>query len=195
MMKLFLYLLFHKTGKIQAFWSESFLPITKRKKFILSVNLFILVTMAMFGQEEKDIPVMNFTQFEKYLHQNNDTTYVVNFWATWCIPCRKELPAFQKAHEKYLNQKVRILLISLDMPTQKETSLIPFLAKNNITAKVILLDDPASNVWIDKVDPSWSGSVPATLIYNSGFREFFEQEFDEASINSIIEKTIKQNQL
>ncbi len=125
-----------------------------------------------------NIPVYDFKSFEHLLHINNDTTYVVNFWATWCKPCVAELPYFEQLREQYKNQKVKILLVSLDFSTQIEKKLIPFLEKRALKSTVVVLDDPDANGWIDKVDPKWSGAIPATVIYRGNKRSFYEQSFE-----------------
>jgi thiol-disulfide isomerase/thioredoxin len=132
------------------------------------------------------IQKLNYKQFEPYLHQVNDTIYVVNFWASWCVPCREELPAFEKITEKYANKKVKVLLVSLDFPNELESRLIPFLHKNRIKSEVILLDDPNQNQWIDKVDPKWSGAIPFTQIYGKGFRESYERSFRFNELDSLL---------
>jgi thiol-disulfide isomerase/thioredoxin len=141
----------------------------------------------LLAQETRIIPVMNFDQFEQHIRKQNDTTYVVNFWATWCVPCRKELPEFQKLYENHKGN-VAVLLVSLDFPKQISNVLVPYLENNNITAPVILLNDPNSNAWIDKVDPSWTGSLPATLVYNRQSRLFFEQELNYEKLIETIQK-------
>jgi thiol-disulfide isomerase/thioredoxin len=130
--------------------------------------------------------VKSFVQFEPYLHRESDTLYVVNFWATWCVPCVKELPAFEKIHEKYSDKKVKVLLVSLDMADQVKNRLIPFLQKNNFTSDVVLLDDPHQNQWIDKVDAKWSGAIPFTVVYNKNSRESYERSFRFNELDSII---------
>jgi thiol-disulfide isomerase/thioredoxin len=127
--------------------------------------------------------MVTFSQIEKYFHENSDTTYIINFWATWCGPCRKEIPDMERIHQKFSDQKVKVLLISLDFPEQLDKALMKFLKSNNITAQVVLLNDPDSNEWIDKVDPHWSGSLPATLVYKGRDRFFFEKElsFEDVS--------------
>lgn len=120
------------------------------------------------------IPVLDFEALAPLLHQKNDTTYIVNFWATWCAPCVKELPAFEKINEEYFTKKVKVLLVSLDFPNQLETRLIPFIKKHNIRSEVVFLDDGNANEWIPKVNKKWSGSIPATLIYNKNSRDFHE---------------------
>jgi len=96
--------------------------------------------------------------------QKNDTTYVINFWATWCAPCVKELPYFEKLNQKYTDKKVKVILVSQDFSKQLEKKLKPFLEKNKLQSEVLVLIDPDANSWIDKVNPAWSGAIPATVI-------------------------------
>ena len=106
-----------------------------------------------------------------------DTTYVINFWATWCGPCVKELPYFEELNALYDGQPFKQILVSLDDPKKLESKVIPFLTKNKIESKVVLLADGKANSWIDKVDPSWSGAIPITLILRGKQKKFYEQEF------------------
>lgn len=124
------------------------------------------------------ITSLNFEDLQKqYLQKKNDTTYVINFWATWCKPCIKELPAFEKITDKFSGQKVKVLLVSLDFPDKIESQVIPFIKNNSIKSEVVLLDDADANSWIPKVSPEWSGAIPATLIYKNDTRKFYEQSF------------------
>ena len=124
----------------------------------------------------------NFDGLENYIKPQNDTIYIVNFWATWCKPCIEELPYFEKINEEYGSKNVKVILVSMDMSKQVLSRLIPFLEKNKIKSEVILLNDVDADAWINKVDPSWSGALPATLIYNSKKRLFFEQSFTYQSL-------------
>ncbi|WP_300488203.1 TlpA family protein disulfide reductase [Flavobacterium sp.] len=129
---------------------------------------------------EKDgikVASYDFNAFEPFLKKDNDTTYVVNFWATWCVPCVAELPHFEKLNATYKDQKVKVLLVSLDMPQKVESNLLPFVKKKNMQSEVIYLNDPDANAWISKVDTAWSGAIPATVIYKGNKRKFFEQSF------------------
>lgn len=124
------------------------------------------------------INTVNFEEFDsKYLQKKNDTTYVINFWATWCKPCVEELPAFEKINEQYSGQKVKVILASLDFPDRIEKQVIPFIKKYNLQSEVVLLDDPDANSWIPRVSQEWSGAIPATVIYNQEDRKFFEGSF------------------
>ena len=137
------------------------------------------------------IEIYNFSELEPLLNYNDNNTYVINFWATWCAPCIKELPYFQEIHDKYGSQNLKVILVSLDFPDKFESQLKPYVKKNNLTPQVILLDDPNENEWIPKVDESWSGAIPATLIYNKYKRAFYEQSFTKESLFKEINKFTK----
>lgn len=125
------------------------------------------------------------------LLQKNDTTYVVNFWATWCGPCVKELPYFEQLHDTYPDQKIKIILISLDFPRQIKTKLIPFMQKHELKSDVVVLTDGAYNDWIDRVDESWDGAIPVTLVYRGDKRYFTAKEFrDFEALNAIVKQFI-----
>lgn len=148
--------------------------------------VLLLFSCSTYSQKSDPIPVVGFSKFEQNLNRNSDTIYVIHFWATWCIPCRKELPEFEKAYQALSDEKIKVLLVSLDFPAQAEKSLKSFLISNQITAPVILLHEPDANAWIDLVNPSWSGAIPATLIYKSSNKLFFEKELTYQDImNSI----------
>ena len=120
-----------------------------------------------------------FEEFEKALLKklDQDITYVVNFWATWCGPCVKELPYFEQLNEKYSKAAFKQILVSLDSPKKLESKVIPFMDENSIQSEVVLLADGKYNDWIDKVDPSWSGAIPITLILRGDKKLFYEREF------------------
>lgn len=134
-----------------------------------------------------EIPVLNFEQFEKYLQIEDDNIHVVNFWATWCAPCVKELPYFESVNAEYANKNVKVLLVSLDFNLKK---LNAFLAKNELKSEKVLLDDPDQNAWIPKVSNDWSGAIPATVIYGKGKRKFYEKSFTKAELENELKKFI-----
>jgi thiol-disulfide isomerase/thioredoxin len=116
--------------------------------------------------QDIDLEVDDFNGLQKYLNTTSDKTYVVNFWATWCSPCIKELPFFEELNKNYSSKNVEVILVSLDFPNKYETSLKPFIKEKNLQSKVVALNDTDSNTWIPKVSEDWSGAIPATLIFN-----------------------------
>ncbi|MCF8233000.1 MAG: TlpA family protein disulfide reductase [Bacteroidales bacterium] len=153
------------------------------------VGLFVIsFAMAGFAQELK---VTDFDGLKPYLHKKTDTTYVVNFWATWCKPCVEEMPAFQKLRKEYEEKPFKLLLVSMDFPSQIDSRLKPYIKENNIRAQVIVLDDANSDAWIGKVSEKWSGALPATFIYNRDNRAFYEKTFEYHELKQIVENQIK----
>ncbi len=150
----------------------------------LFILLSVFTATGIKGQN-RPVPMVNFAGFEPYLNSKSDTVYVINFWATWCGPCRRELPDMEKIHKDYSGRKVKVLLVSLDFPNQQK-GLQQFLLTNRITAPVLLLNEPDANAWIDKVDPSWTGALPATLIFKGKDRLFFEKELTYQEVNNSI---------
>ena len=137
------------------------------------------------------IPSYDFDTFQKkILQKNNDTTYVVNFWATWCKPCVKELPYFEKINKEYADKKVKVILASLDFPNKVQSQVVPFIKKNKLHAEVILLDDADANTWIPKISEAWSGAIPATVIYKNDKRMFYEQSFTYKELETEIQKLL-----
>ncbi len=118
--------------------------------------------------------------------KSSDTTYVVNFWATWCSPCVKEIDYFEELHHMNQYKKLHVLLVSLDFPNQAEKRVIPFLKEKGISARVVLMTDLNYNDWIDQVDPSWSGAIPATLIYSRERRIFLEKELTREELHEYV---------
>ncbi len=135
-----------------------------------------------------ELEVYNFDAFETFLNNTDNKTYIVNFWATWCGPCIKELPYFEKLNAKYKEQGVEVLLVSLDFPKQYEKKLIPYINEKQLQSKVIALNDPDSNMWIPKVNKDWSGAIPATLIYNKHKRQFYERSFNYDELKAEVEQ-------
>ncbi|CAM3448616.1 Thioredoxin domain-containing protein [Flavobacterium longum] len=162
--------------------------------------LSVFVCLSAFAQEAKPfarshagrtVYTYNFSQLEKRLQAKSDTVYVVNFWATWCAPCVKELPYFDRIGTEYKSQKVKVLLVSLDMNKQVESSLLPFLIRKNIRQEVIHLHEPDANAWIPKVNAQWSGALPATLIFTAADRKFYERSFTYEELEQEVKHFLK----
>jgi len=153
---------------------------------IFIIGIWFHIVPVMPDDKQAHVGMVDFKSFEPYLHIPDDTVHIITFWATWCGPCRTEIPEFDRFHRERAGKKVKILLVSLDFPNQKDRSLASFIETNRITAPVILLNDPDANAWIDKVDPAWSGSLPATLIYKGTSRYFLEKSLTYDDLNQYI---------
>ncbi len=136
--------------------------------------------MNSFSSIEKDslfIPVYTYDELKPLLSKDNDTTYVVNFWATWCTPCVQELPYFVELNMAYKNQAFKLILVSLDFKKDYIRKLQPFVVERSLESHVVVLEDNDSNYWIGDIDKTWSGSIPATMVFKGTKRAFYERTF------------------
>lgn len=138
--------------------------------------------LKVYSKDGVSVKAYDFDKLEYFLTQKNDTTYVVNFWATWCVPCVEELPHFEELNAKYKKDKIKVMLVSLDMYKMVESKLLPFIKEKQLKSDVVYLRDPDQNTWLPKVDSTWSGALPATLIYNKDMRKFYEKSFTYAEL-------------
>lgn len=155
---------------------------------ILLTSVFIFLLSFSLKSQDSEIAIYSFEDFKPLMEQENDTTYVINFWATWCKPCVEELPYFESVNNEMLSKKVKVILVSLDDIDNLESKVIPFIKKMDLKSELLLLNDVNYNAWIDKVDASWSGAIPATLIYNKSHRSFYEKSFELQELKDIINK-------
>lgn len=155
---------------------------------LISTLLFLIIISSCCAAQ---VAVLKITDLEKRIKNNSDTIYIVNFWATWCVPCIKELPDFDSIHTEYKNSKVKVLLVSMDFKEDLKTKLLPFIRTKKIKSEVLLLDEVNGNYFIPKVSEQWTGAIPATLIINNQkkIQHFFETklnyEFLKTEIDSI----------
>ena len=92
---------------------------------------------------------------------------LVNFWATWCVPCREEFPDLLKIRGRYAEDQLDFILVSLDDPSDLAKAVPEFLSEQRATRlPSYLLHATDDNVAINLVDPTWSGELPATFLYD-----------------------------
>lgn len=128
------------------------------------------------------LDVYNYDGLEPLINIKDDKVHVVNFWATWCAPCVKELPYFEYINETFKDKGVDVLLVSLDFPKNYDSKLRPFIRKYDIKSKVIAFDDTDQNRWIPAIHKDWSGAIPATIIYQGDKRQFYERSFTKEEL-------------
>ena len=158
------------------------------KKYLFVIVLFILpfITKAQIAAYSADDII--------HRASSKDTVYIINFWATWCAPCVAELPEFNVLQSKYANMPVKVLLVSLDFKGDNTFKLASFLKRKNITPEVVWLSDTNPNVFIPKIDNTWEGSIPATVIVSPGkqFKTFVEGTITEKQVSKIVDKVMAQ---
>lgn len=156
--------------------------------FIILFNLSFFISL-----HAQDVTVLNSSQLLESVDTSSDTLYVVNFWATWCAPCVEELPIFNTKELSKAYKPIKVVLVSLDFKTQIDSKLKPFLQKKGITEKVVWLNESNPNNWVDKIDPSWSGAIPATKMYYKNQQTFHEGELTHDKLKEKIQFILSMN--
>ena len=154
-------------------------------KLLISI---LLVLAFSSDRQEVRVDLWNFSVLDSYIQstQVDKKLKVINFWATWCAPCIKEMPYFEEVNNNY-GDRVEVLLVSLDFPDELEGKVIPLIERKDIKSRVVLLTDTNHNNWIDRVDAAWSGALPATLFVTSeGKRLFYEGELERDKLLYLI---------
>jgi len=164
-------------------------------KFHLQLILLVVLLSSTKALEAQEIKTYNFNELEPIFHYQNDTTYVINFWAMWCKPCVEELPYFEAIRKNYTDKKVKVILVSLDFGKNVEDRLNKFRTKKKISAEIVLLDDPDADTWINKVDKNWDGALPATVIYNKKNKEVFTRQVSYKELAESIDKVNQKKSL
>lgn len=152
---------------------------------LVCIGLLFSVTIA----SAQKVALVDRNWVRQMSQNNSDTTYVINFWATWCKPCVEEIGYFDQITEQYKGQKLKVILVSCDFKKQLETRVIPFVQSKKIQSAVYLMNETDPNNWIELVDSKFTGAIPATLIVNGkqDFRFFKEGEITFEELQSVIQ--------
>jgi thiol-disulfide isomerase/thioredoxin len=150
---------------------------------ILFPIFFLFLSAFTNAQEIKKLKI---TDLEKTI-ADSKTPLIVNFWATWCMPCIEEIPYFQKMVKKYEKDSVKLLLVSLDMKDDYE-KIRPFAVKRKFTVPIVWLNESNADYFCPRIDEKWSGAIPATLFVNhkTGYRKFYEEQIKEEALEKEI---------
>lgn len=156
-----------------------------------TLTAVIIFSMSLSFAYAQKARVVKFNELEGLIGHTGKEIRVINFWATWCGPCIKELPYFEALPSSIGNRDVKVTLINLDFVEELD-KVNGFIERKNLKSDVLLLDEIDYNSWIDKIHSSWSGAIPATLIVdaNTGQKKFIEGEIEEGELKKILTKFI-----
>jgi thiol-disulfide isomerase/thioredoxin len=149
------------------------------------IILLLLIGGSSFAQKAELIKLKG---LQEIMQGKSDQVLVINFWATWCAPCIKEIPYFEKLNQ---DNKAHVLLVSMDYDLDPNTDKVDrFVVRKKLQSRVLVLTESDPNSWIDKIDKRWSGALPATLVINSktGKREFVQGELGEGELEKLLLK-------
>jgi thiol-disulfide isomerase/thioredoxin len=153
----------------------------------ISLIAALLLTNMSFGQSPR---IVKLADLEKVMAEKSDKVHVINFWATWCGPCVKELPLFEKINAE-ARPDVKVTLVSMDLDLDENPEKVyNFVSRKNLKSEVLLLNESDANSWIDRIEKKWSGALPATLIldHKTGKRIFINRGLREGELEKYLDE-------
>ena len=153
---------------------------------LLFVLFFGLRTV--YGQAVRKVKI---TDLETLIRQS-DHPLIVNFWATFCEPCNKEIPYFESAVGRYRDEGVQLILVSLDLPTYYPARIAGFVKSRGYVSSIVWLDETNADYFCPKVDAQWGGGIPASLFINNKthYRHFFDRQLTDRQVEAEIKKLV-----
>ena len=143
-----------------------------KQKIAFILGLIFVLNLNLAAQSSKKIVVeqIDKTKLERLIKNRKGKVLLLNVWASWCMPCKKEFPDLVKLAEKYKNSKVEIVGLSVDDKDDLQTEVIPFLQKNNANFKIYIQNLKSVDELISFF-PKWQGAIPLTVIYDKNGKE------------------------
>jgi thiol-disulfide isomerase/thioredoxin len=100
---------------------------------------------------------------------------LINFWATWCDPCREEFPDLVKLDQEFKG-KIDFITISLDDPADIATTVPKFLSSMKAEMPAYLLRTPDESAFIAAIAKNWQGAMPFTILYDKDGKAAYQRE-------------------
>ncbi|MEO7924935.1 MAG: TlpA disulfide reductase family protein [Chitinophagaceae bacterium] len=151
--------------------------------------------MSIFiNTDAQEIKSIKATDLKKLIAESK-TPLIINMWATWCKPCIEELPYFIEEIKDHRKDSLQLILVSLDFKEAFPEEIAAFAKKRKIDASIFWLDETDADYFCPKVDPKWSGAIPATLFINNktGYRNFIEEQVSHEKLKKEIKAILGKN--
>jgi thiol-disulfide isomerase/thioredoxin len=174
-------------------------------KAIIPITLFVLLlSLAAPAQKRKDsaptpskpaavVSPIDTDALKGLLTQQRERPLLVNFWATFCDPCRDEFPDLVKINNDYGSKALEFFTVSLDDMSDINTEVPKFLdaMKAKMPAYLLNVNDPEPA--INLVDRKWQGDLPATFLYNEKGEVVYKHigRVNVAELREAIDKVVK----
>lgn len=128
---------------------------------------------------------------QKLIAAQKGRVVLVSFWATWCEPCREEMPALAAMESRLRPKGLKLLVISADEP-EKETAARKFLESKRIPFPAYLKAAKNDENFINSMDPKWSGALPALFLYDRAGKRVktFIGETDSKEVEAAVGKLL-----
>jgi len=139
---------------------------------------------------------VNAEEMQALLKRDGTRPLLVNYWATWCDPCRDEFPDLVRIDKDYRAKGLDFIAITLDDLADIDTEVPKFLRLMNARMPVYLLNVVDPEPTINSIDPRWGGALPATFLYNNQGQVVYKHfgRVNTPELRAAIERVINSKQ-
>lgn len=154
-------------------------------------QILALIALLSVSAFAADLKPVDEAAYAKLVASAKGKVLLVNFWATYCVPCRKEMPQMVALEAKMRSQGFQFVTISADEPEQLKDAAA-FLDKVKVPAPVYLRKAKDDDKFVAAIDPKWSGALPASFLYDKTGRKVrsFFGEVKLAELEAAIKKLL-----
>ena len=154
-----------------------------------NIPLLVSLTLCAFGAPA--LPTLDEVGFQKLVASHRGKVVVYDFWATWCEPCRAELPQLIKLEAKLRSRGFELVTISADEPEQAADAA-KVLKKTGFTGPAYRKQAQNDERFIDAIDRQWGGALPALFLYDRNGRKArsFIGETDISALEAAVSKLL-----
>lgn len=103
---------------------------------------------------------------KRMLQADSGKVVLLNAWASWCKPCKDEMPGLLKAWKSFRAKPLQLILLSTDDIDDLETKVRPALKKFGVDFPTYIMSDSSQDAFISGINDAWSGALPATFLYD-----------------------------
>ena len=150
--------------------------------------IFVLAALSLIAQP---LAKINEISYPKMIAAQKGKVVLADFWATWCVPCRKEMPELAKLEAKLKAKGLVLIPISADEP-ENEAAAREFLSKAGVKTPGYLKAPKDDDTFIRAIDPKWGGELPALVLYDKAGRkvQIWKGETAMATIEAAVSKLL-----
>jgi thiol-disulfide isomerase/thioredoxin len=157
---------------------------------LLSMKTFSVIVFLFFATtaNAQQVRSVKITELENTIKESKGPL-IVNFWATFCVPCLQEIPYFQEITGQYKSKDVSLVFVSLDMKEAYPVKVNDMAKKLKLVYPVVWLNETNADYFCPKIDTTWTGGMPSSFFVNNatGYHKFFERPLSKEELEKEIQ--------
>ena len=158
-------------------------------------KIFLLLLILLLGCNNSDIKLktVDASDINNQIKKHKGSKAVlINFWATYCVPCIEEFPMIVDLSKKYSEKGMQIYFVSADWLDRKK-EVRDFLLEKDVKGLSFIKEEGNDNNFINEISREWSGALPFTIVYdkNGNLSDYWEMKKNKDRFESAIIKAIK----